>query len=64
MFKKISFYKEHKKVSDYLKSKGFEYMKDFSFSGTLGDSTIGKKPKNYLTFNSESCYLEYILKFT
>ena len=47
------FTKDHKEVSTKLRKAGFVFNKDFSYSGTLGDSLKGKKPINYIHFNND-----------
>jgi len=49
----MNFRGNHKEVSDKLKKAGFVFNKDFSYSGTLGDSAAGKKAKNYITFYND-----------
>jgi hypothetical protein len=43
----------HTKVTALMNDAGFIFGKDFSYSGTLGDSLEGKKGINYITFYND-----------
>jgi len=53
----------HKKVAEVIKKQGFIFNKDFSYSGTLRDSSIGKKAKNYITFYNDKAKDFYFKKY-